>query len=129
MSKLIETVEALANALRDHVKVDGAVYVSLAAVTALVRQHEAEPDEVNCKHEPYHGRCCHCDTQFKDGRPLSSPVAPPKPYTVAHCEAILRENLGLASGPDGSTYILGIGRAAEKIASLQTTRDREAGNG
>ncbi len=26
---------------------------------------------VVCRHEPYQGRCAHCDVAFKDGRPVS----------------------------------------------------------
>lgn len=31
--------------------------------------------EVECSHEPYHGRCVHCDVEFRNGQPIRSALA------------------------------------------------------
>ena len=28
---------------------------------------------VDCRHEPYQGRCAHCDVPFRDGKPEPRP--------------------------------------------------------
>lgn len=40
-------------------------------------------DVFSCKHDPYQGRCVHCNVPFVDGRPYFSPVPASEPEPVA----------------------------------------------
>ncbi|WP_293862383.1 hypothetical protein [uncultured Alsobacter sp.] len=53
----------------------------VATADAVLRAALAvrESPNIRCNHEPYLGRCAHCDAPFKDGRAMSLKPAIPSP--------------------------------------------------
>jgi hypothetical protein len=39
------------------------------ALDYAIAYMESKPTRVDCHHEPYHGKCIHCDVPFTRGKP------------------------------------------------------------
>lgn len=53
------------------------IYLSAVNGRREMRQalREARSAAISCHHEPYLGRCAHCDVPFKDGKPVGFPLS------------------------------------------------------